>query len=272
VRLPDHRLVFVCGLHRSGTTPLTRCLAEHPEVSGFRGTGVPEDEGQHLQDVYAAASVFGGPGVFAFDPRAHRTEADLRTPQTTAWRLFSQWRRHWDMARPVLVEKSPPNLMMMRYLQRLFPRARFVVVMRHPVVTALATRKWRRRLGLEALVEHWLAAHEIAAQDATHIERLHVVRYEHLVSRPRSELRRLADFIGLDAAPPAATLRGDRSRRYERRWRAQRLRPASWRDSHAALRGRFERRCAAFGYRMRELDKAEGRWALLANPYAWDLT
>ena len=35
------RMVFVCGLHRSGTSVVHRCLREHPEVSGFSDTGVP---------------------------------------------------------------------------------------------------------------------------------------------------------------------------------------------------------------------------------------
>ena len=50
--LDPARLVFVGGLHRSGTTPFAKVLGEHPEVSGLVNTGVRKDEGQHLQPVY----------------------------------------------------------------------------------------------------------------------------------------------------------------------------------------------------------------------------
>ena len=43
--MSDHRIVFVGGLHRSGTTALARCLAAHPLVSGFSGTAAREDGG-----------------------------------------------------------------------------------------------------------------------------------------------------------------------------------------------------------------------------------
>ena len=69
--MPDHTYVFVGGLHRSGTSLLARSLEAHPSVSGFRGTGVPEDEGRRMQSVYPAGNRLGGAGRFAF--RAART-------------------------------------------------------------------------------------------------------------------------------------------------------------------------------------------------------
>ncbi|MGN6302715.1 MAG: sulfotransferase family protein [Angustibacter sp.] len=221
------RLVFVAGLHRSGTTPLARTLAAHPAVSGLTGTGVKEDEGQHLQSVYPPARTYGGPGRFAFDPRAHLTEdSALATPQA-AQALWSAWAPHWDLSRRYLVEKSPPNLVMGRFLQAVFPGSAFVAVVRHPVVVALGTRKWRRLLSrhwenhvsVERMVEHWIAAHRILADDLPALERAVVIRYEDLVSSPQRELGRVADLLGLAEPIPHEGLAA-RSEAYEREWAA----------------------------------------------------
>ena len=140
----EHTFVFVGGLHRSGTTLLGRCMAEHAQVSGFSGTGAREDEGQHLQTVYRAGKSHGGPGRFGFDPDAHLTEGSALVSDESRRLLLEQWGPHWDMSRPVLVEKSPPNLIRTRFLQALFPGARMIALVRHPVAVAGATRQFGR--------------------------------------------------------------------------------------------------------------------------------
>ena len=60
INIDQHRYIFVCGLHRSGTSVLFRSLRDHPEVSGFQGTASPEDEGMHLQTVYLPSGRYGG--------------------------------------------------------------------------------------------------------------------------------------------------------------------------------------------------------------------
>ena len=162
----DKRFVFIGGLHRSGTSLVHEILKAHPEVSGFTNTGAPEDEGQHLQSVYAPSSAHGTFGTFGFDPDAHLTEeSPLATPQS-ATLLWGQWSRYWDLSRPVLIEKSPPNLIRSRFLQTLFPGARFLMILRHPMVVTLAIRKWAKRQSLTSLLSHWFACHELMLLDA----------------------------------------------------------------------------------------------------------
>ncbi|MQA93427.1 MAG: hypothetical protein GEV11_01885 [Streptosporangiales bacterium] len=259
-----HRLVFVGGLHRSGTTLLARCLAAHPEVSGFAGTGVPEDEGQHLQSVYPTARAYGGPGRFARHPGAHRTERHAADPGAEAAELLRQWRPHWDLRRPVLVEKSPPNLVMTRYLQALFPQARFVMVVRHPVTVTLATARWRRRSPLGRLFDNWFHGHALLTGDAERLSRLHVVRYERLVADPAAVLGEVGAFLGLGGTVPGDAVNPARSDRYRRQWEAMAGSSRPWRRlAHARLVHRYESAARAHGYSLADLDHlAPGTWPL----------
>jgi hypothetical protein len=258
----EHLMVFVCGLHRSGTTPLARVLAQHPDVSGFSGTGVREDEGQHLQDVYPPAHVFGGPGRFARNRAAHLTESSHLIGPDSASRLWRSWAPYWDLDRPVLVEKSPSNLMMTRFLQRLFPQAVFLVVVRHPVVVTLSTAKWVRPTPLPLVMDNWFAGHDTLRGDLPHLSRVKLISYEDLTRRPAETLAEVADHLALQSPIPHETLRSDRSSTYEQRWAAMRhSRNPLRRASRGYMVARYAERAKTFGYSLTDLEY-QGEFAL----------
>lgn len=266
------RLVFVGGLHRSGTTPFARLLAEHPEVSGLTDTTVREDEGQHLQKVYPKAKVFGGSGRFARDPRAHLTETSpLLTPEAPG-AMLDAWLPFWDQRARLLLEKSPPNLIMGRFLQAAYPGSALIVVVRHPVTVALSTKKWRsfssgdpRRFeSLSRLVEHWLIAHDILAEDLEHLPRALVVHYETLVNDPGPELERVRELLGLDRSHPLQPLSAAHGSGYEKWWETLRspLRPGGW--QRRLIERRYGDRMARFGYDVSDL---RAHHAVAADPH-----
>jgi hypothetical protein len=292
------RHLFVCGLHRSGTTLITRSLAEHPGITGFRGTGVIEDEGQFLQTVLPVENSYGGVGRFGFDPRAHMTEeSPFNTPEN-AQKLTAEWGRYWDPAKPVRIEKTPSNLLRMRLVARLMPQSRFLVVTRHPVATCLATMKWTQG-NLFSLLTHWVHCHRIARADSSHLPHVLWMSYEAVVADPKRELTRVLAFAGLPPSDLPSEALNDANGRYFQQWRQQvcgdtdraipQVPPEHYRSILTRIRERITRKRAertnplwrrretlarfhdaldaaslleddvnAFGYSFRDLDRAPG--------------
>lgn len=246
-------MLFIGGLHRSGTSLLHESLRTSPDVSGFSGTGAYEDEGQHLQTVIPTGRQSGGPGRFAFDPAAHLTEDSALASPEHARELIGQWAPYWDATRPWWIEKSPPNLLRGRLLQAMFPQARFVMVMRHPVEAALATRRrWPGSPWLHRQLAHWFRAYRLMGQDLPYLRRVRVVRYEDFVGDPGRVLVDLAGFLGVADRFARPTMDPTASARYADAWRGLRRSPRT--AAYARLLElRYARQARAYGYSMRRL-------------------
>jgi hypothetical protein len=242
-----HRFVFLAGLHRSGTTLLARLLAAHPEISGFSGTGVPAEEGQHLQSIYPAAAVYGGPGRFGFAPESHLTEESPLATEENARAIYEEWSRHWDVTRPVLLEKSPPNLLKTRFLQALFPGSAFVVIVRHPIPVSIPTARWRGTRRYDRMFEHWLHSHALFEDDRKHLARVHVLLYEQLVRDPAGILRVIFEFLELDPIEPSEPVKPGANEKYYRQW-ADLKRDPRMRAYLDLVSLRYERRVRRYGY------------------------
>ena len=221
-RVPDldgKRLVFIAGLHRSGTSIFHRLLRAHPDTTGFSNTRVPEDEGQYLQSVFERDINHGGPGQFAFDPRAHITEeSPVATPENRDL-LLRQWGAYYDLRKSLLLEKSPSNLIRTRAFQAMFPGSAFIFIVRHPIPVTLSTHNWTRRSGvaLERVFRHWVRANKRMAADMAHIEHKLLLRYEDLAADPGFALARVYEFLGV--APHEAEERvTDQNGKYFARW------------------------------------------------------
>lgn len=190
---PFDRHVFIAGLHRSGTTLVEHLVQATCAVSVLRAD-VPENEGQHLQDVVPAAIQLGGPGRFAFAPQMHTAPVDGAEADRQRDRLLACWTPWVDGDAPVLLEKSPPNLVRIPWLRSLFPGARFLIVTRDPRAAAAATLKWAASSHRE-LVYHWHVAHAAAlaaaGADCTFL------RYEDLCADPPDALDRIIAALDL---------------------------------------------------------------------------
>ncbi|MGR3512128.1 MAG: sulfotransferase family protein [Paracoccaceae bacterium] len=206
------RHVFVCGLHRSGTSLLARLIASHDDVSALHAPDVPEGEGVYLQGAIPHTARHGVPGAFAFDDAQHLTEEHPLNRMETRHRLEADWGPRFDPDASWRLEKSPVNLLRMRLYQQLFPMAHFIIITRHPAAVAQATAKWSEA-PLDRLIAHWCAAHELALSDLPWLHAALVVRYEDLCADPRAAMAQVAAFLTLTPAlDPAERIKDDNTR------------------------------------------------------------
>jgi len=223
--------VFVGGLHRSGTSLVCRCLAEHPLIGGFAGAG--EDDRRQIRD--------------GIDPASFLTEQSPAVSRQTADELFAKWSREWDPGRPFLVARAPENLVRTRFLQALFPESRFVMVMRDPIAVAGAMQRESRLSDLE-LIAHWLICHERLLADVPGVRHLNLVRYEDLVAGPEQVLSGMFGLLGLEAPPETAlSVLQHSNELYLDAWQRRR---SSWRRRRAydEIIAALESRVTRFGY------------------------
>ena len=232
--MKTHNYIFVGGLQRSGTTLLGRLLAGSPDVAGLERTPTDEDEGQFVQDVYPDDHLMGmqvnggrqkGRTVhWAYHPMAHLTEEDAREILDPRARLERSWAPYLsNAAAATVVEKSPSNVMKTRFLQEVFPEAKFVIMTRHPISQALAVRKWCRfsqRVGLQLdqMVDHWMRAMSAFELDRAHLKAVRVVRYEDLVRYPARTMQGLCEFLGIEEVPENTTVSQERNSVYTDYW------------------------------------------------------
>ena len=256
--LSDHRYIFVCGLHRSGTSVLFRSLRDHPQVSGFQGTDSFEDEGMHLQTVYRPSGHYGGAGEFGFHPEAHLTETSPLVSESNRQKLFSEWSQYWDLNKEYLLEKSPPNIVRTRFLQAMFPNSYFIVMMRHPLAVSYATQKWYRKYKINwrrfpRIFEHWLVCHEIFKEDQTHLKNSFVVKYEDFVAEPYQWVNKIYRFLGLTDFSMNQKVLSDVNKKYFGMWN-RKLSGLFSGPMNRAIMQRYEERIRCFGYSLTELD------------------
>lgn len=242
------KILFIAGAHKSGTSIFHRCVRDHPEISGFEGTGVPEDEGQLLQNVFPPAKKFGGMGRFGFRDDAEFLDDHPLVSEANAHALMEQWSPHWDMSRKVLVEKSPPTIIRARFFQALFPEnSYFLLLLRHPISVSFSTGK-RTGQGLHQLIPHWLILHERFEENhRSRLKRLLTVRYENFCADPQGVLERVWEFVGLNPVPSERKVRKGIDNKYFRRWRCFGLTPRGKRFRNLLI-SRYEDRLQNLDY------------------------
>jgi len=242
------RQIFISGLHRSGTSLFCNTLCSAENFSGLNNTRVPEDEGQHLQDVFKPAKYYGGPGRFGFNSKCYMDEYHILATQENRKKIQSSWERFWDTSKLFLVEKSPPNIVRTRFLQYLYPEAVFFTIIRHPIAVSLATKKWSRT-SINSLFSHWLKCHDTYMKDSKYLNNSYLFKYEDFVLNPKQVIYVISNILDYEINIPVyPKIKSDVNKKYFDIWDKKYKNNKLYRLNYLYLKNKYGHRFLEYGY------------------------
>ncbi len=215
----------------------------------------------HLQSVYHPSGYYGGAGEFGFHPPAHLTESSSLVTEANRHKLFLEWSKYWDLNKPYLLEKSPPNVIRTRFLQAIFPKSYFIILVRHPLAVTYATWAWYRKYRLHTrsfarILEHWLVCHELFLEDSKYLNNVILLKYEQFVASPNVWMDKINSFLHLESHETNQKVHSNVNEKYFGYWTRD-LNGWHSRISTRPLISRYEARFNKFGYSLVDLERAE---------------
>ena len=205
------RLIFLIGAPRSGTTLLARMLGAH--------SAVYQRAEPHLITPIAHLGYFGKVQKAPYDPQnveqaiqefvaaLPRGEADY----LDALRAYTDTMYARIMAnapgKRFFLDKTPAYALVLPFLTRLYPGARYVVLTRHPLavlssyVESFFDGDYRVALDHNPILARYVPALACMLRERP-VPFVHV-RYEELVRDPQTHVQRVCDHLGVPFEPAA---------------------------------------------------------------------
>lgn len=198
-------MVFAGGCPRSGTTLLQRVVGAHPTVFSDQEFQFLPSHVLDLREVMADSIRAGN-----IDRIVDQDTLNDALRNFVATIFF---KKLCDTGKSVFCEKTPSNALVLPELLKLFPEARFILILRDPRDIVNSFKGVRQRYlsksirpprfvrsvaasvaEINAYFEHGIAA---ARSDS----RILIVHYEDLVNEPDATVRRICDHTGLTFKP-----------------------------------------------------------------------
>src|SRR5258708_3765264 len=206
----ERSLIFVIGPPRSGSTLLMWMLSSH---SAIYSRAEP-----HLLTPLAHLGYFDTVDAAPFDhlqaaqamrefvAELPRGEPDyLDACRAYADILYGRMLDARGSGRPFFLDKTPANALVLPFITKLYPRARYIVLTRHPAAifssyaNSFFDGDYEAARRFNPILNRYVPAMARLLRESA-VPLVQVI-YEQLVQQPEEEMRRVCAFVGIEFRP-----------------------------------------------------------------------
>jgi hypothetical protein len=190
----EPRMIFVCGLPRSGTTLAERILTRHEQVGS-----VGESTALSILSIFLRQSLPSDQNLWQWLGR--RSDEEISAFRSQYFRMLF---KGLPNKHQVIVDKSPLNCLNIGIAQCLLPEAKFLFMMRHPLDVGLSNfstiygerNEFAARLPWIGMMtrEVYRSAEDYTAKLGG---QMRMQSYRALVQSPDQQIRAMVDHAGL---------------------------------------------------------------------------
>jgi hypothetical protein len=194
-KITEFNPVFLVGFPRSGTTLLDTILRSHSKI----------DVVEEQPAVSAALALLAKDGYYNLAKNI--VPIELLTEAKKVYELEFYQHIDGDKSASIYIDKLPLNLLQVPLIQQIYPQAKFILALRHPLDTILSC--WMQNFKLNSAMANMVDLDRIVefycvAMETFKICRIkynlsvHEIRYEDLLEDLRGETSALIEFLNLD--------------------------------------------------------------------------
>lgn len=228
------RPVFICGVHRSGTTLVQNLMDGHPQLAVLpsEGTFYTNQELKLKQlPVDARRQYLGTEWLRRMANPINQSpyfllgrSDEFRSPYVDFARCFLAWwdalshkeNTQWPHSAIVLayasctnnlkasywVDKTPTNERFLKRIWTEFPDAKIIHVVRDPIAILASRKVMEPGITLRNALRYLKISYRVATEDAiVHNPRFSLVRYEDLCNDPDEIMTNMANFLEIENTP-----------------------------------------------------------------------
>jgi len=173
----NSKFLFILCLPFSGSTLITKLIGTSKNASIFSST---ESEGQKIPELG---------DIMLIDDRWN---PNIKFPWQKIKEIFMS---HWDLSKPILVEKSPPNIIRTQEIIKEFHPIFFIASIRNPYAFSYSFHRRSPDVPFSHIAKRWVSMAKFQISNIENLDNILFFTYEDLTNHPETISAKIANFI-----------------------------------------------------------------------------